>query len=1609
MAQRTETLKEELLEKTAALVAKRMSGEKARAAQKFVEHYYRNVPPADMAERDPEDLYGAAISIWTWGQNWTDDEPKIRVYNPRFDQHGWHSTHTVIEIINFDMPFLVDSVTMELNRQNLTVHLVVHPVFHVTRDSNGKTTHCVAGRKEDKGRNESFMHVEVDEQTLPQALEAIEEGLNKALHDVRSSVEDWPSMRDKAMGLVKELKRKAPKGIEKEDVDETIAFLEWIYDDHFTFLGCRDITYKGSGKKAQMVVQEGSGLGVLRAPETQVFAGLRNLGDLPEEVRETIFQPEMVRITKANNRATVHRRVHMDTIAIKHFDAKGKPVGETLFVGLLTSVAYNQTPMQIPLLRRKVDAVVDASGYDRGGHSAKALMHVLESYPRDELFQIDVPRLSAIATGIVHLQERQRIALFLRPDPFQRYVSALAFVPRERFSTTLRKKIGAILAKGFGGSIAAHYTYMSDEALSRVHFIIRTTPGEVPDYDPDEIEQRVIDAGRTWEDRLRQTLTETLGEETGLHMYRRYAEGFSVGYKERFNVQIAMSDLERIERVIKTGEAAVNLYQPIESEEHQLRFKIYNYGGAMILSEIMPMLENMGVKVLEEAPFDVHPVDTDSHIVIHDFQLETANKQPVNFQAIRDAFHEGFKRVWVGEVENDGFNRLILSAGLEWRDVVVLRAYSKYLRQAAIPFSQDYMEETLARNADLAADIAKLFRVRFDPEAQDESGKREDGLINVINIKLDMVENLDEDRILRRFLNIIQATLRTNFYQLDGDDSYKHYVAFKFASRQIEEIPQPAPLREIFVYSPRFEAVHLRFGMVARGGLRWSDRREDFRTEVLGLVKAQQVKNAVIVPVGSKGGFVLKKAPPPSNREAFLKEGIACYQTFIQGMLDITDNLVGDKVAPPKQVVRKDSDDPYLVVAADKGTATFSDFANEISIRNNFWLGDAFASGGSAGYDHKKMGITARGAWESVKRHFREMGHNTQTQPFTVIGVGDMGGDVFGNGMLLSEQIKLTAAFNHLHIFIDPDPDPASGFAERKRLFEEVKGWDQYESKLISKGGGVFDRKSKSIELTPEIRKMLDIDAKSLTPNQLISALLKSKVDLLWFGGIGTYIKHSDESNADVGDRANDGLRVDASELHCKVIGEGANLGMTHRARIEFAQNGGRANTDAIDNSAGVDCSDHEVNIKILLGDVVSRGDMTEKQRNVLLEEMTEEVSALVLRDNYQQTQSISMTQARAASELDRHQRMIRSLERAGHLNRKLEFLPDDEEIADRLQAQKGLTRPELSVLLAYAKNVAYQELLESDLPDDPLLLEDLERYFPHQLRERYLSNIHSHRLRREIIATAVTNSMINRTGPSFVNEMNVRTGISSPEIARAFTIVREVFGLRDLWVQVEALDNHASADIQNLMLQETGRTITRMTEWFLRNEEHPLDIARNIETYQSGVQTLRYHLEDILGDVALTALHERTQRFIQTGVPLELAQSIGQLKVLSSSCDVVRLAAQADQPVIEVGATYSAVGARFGMDWLRSAANRIPADSQWHRMALGAIIDDLWGLQSDLTARVLRDGESGQEAIETWIDRRRESVDRIDQLLGELSNLPQLDLAMLAVVGRETRNLVVG
>ena len=1604
----SEKSKAELIDQVVERVRIRLDGgisHGADTAEKFVRRFYAHVPPSDILGDSPDDLAGAALALWELAQERVPGAPKVRVYTPRVEQHGWESSHSVVEIVNDDMPFLVDSVTAELRRLDAEVQLLAHPIVHVERDASGRLL------KMDGDLAESVMHIRVSAQPAARH-ETIRTRIEAVLADVRAAVEDWNTIRKRCWDLVAELEKNPPP-LPRREIKEGIAFLEWLVDNHFTFLGYREYSFEGEGETAVARVLPETGLGILRNESVPVFEGLRNLGTLPEDVRYFLREPTLLLITKANRLATVHRPVPMDAIAVKCFDPKGNVTGERIFVGLFTASAYSSNPRTIPILRQKVESSLERAGFSPDSHDGKALGNILETYPRDELFQIPEEELYQIAMSILPLQQRPRIALFVRRDPFERFVSCLVFVQRDRYDTDLRLAFQDILARAYRGKVTGHHTHLTDEALARLHFHVATTPGRIPNVDTEEVERQLQEAARSWGDRLGEALVEKLGEEEGGRLARRYGKAFPAAYQERFGGASAVADVELLERAQAMGDLAFDLYRSPGAAPGEVGLKIYGSGGSVPLSDILPMLENMGLKVQEEMPYDIRPADLDEEVSIRDFRLMTEDGSPADLDRVKAPFEEVFGRVWLGEMENDGFNRLVLQAGLGGREVTVLRAYCKYLRQARIPFSQAYMERTLGKNPEITRRLVDLFLTLFDPSRQEGAEERAGALASEIAGLLDKVSNPDEDRILRRYLNLIESTLRTNFFQKDASGNPKTYLSLKLDSQRIEDLPLPRPFREVFVFSTRVEAIHLRGGRVARGGIRWSDRLEDFRTEVLGLMKAQMVKNAVIVPVGSKGGFVVKR-PPVGGREELNREGVECYKILIRGLLDLTDNLKGNKVVPPPDVVRRDDDDPYLVVAADKGTATFSDIANGVAAEYGFWLDDAFASGGSSGYDHKKMAITSRGVWESVKRHFREIGKDTQAQDFTVVGVGDMSGDVFGNGMLMSPHIRLLAAFDHRHVFVDPDPDAARSYEERKRLFNLPRSsWADYDKSLISEGGGVFERGAKSIPLSPQMARVFGLSAESVSPAELMKAVLKAEVELLWFGGIGTYVKARTEGHADVGDRANDALRIDGADIRAKVVGEGANLGMTQRARVEYAMRGGRLNTDFIDNSAGVDCSDHEVNIKILLGEVERSGKLSREQRDELLREMTAEVAALVLRDNYLQTQALSVTQLVSAHLLERLARFIKELERGGRLNRAIEFLPDDETLASRAKQGLGLARPELCVLLSYSKMALYEEILPSNLPDDAYMQEDLKLYFPTPLRKKYEKAIGGHRLSREIIATAVTNSVVNRAGINFVHEVKEKTGLSGSDVARAYVVTRDIFALREVWAAIEALDNRVPAALQGQMLLEVGRLIQRATVWFLTECRQPLDIGDQVKTYCDRVRELTGQLGEMIPEAERAHLKDQVSGYVAKGVPEELAYRISTLPWMLPLLDIVRISGGSSVPPLETGKTYFAVGARFGFDWLRRAAAGLPTDKVWDKLAVTAIMDDLFSQQGELTARVLagvkkggRKGEEPNRAIDAWIEERRPLVTRAEQLVAELKSVGTPDLAMLAVANRQLKSM---
>jgi glutamate dehydrogenase len=1593
----------EIIEKVVALLRERVPEEKIAETERFIRQYYCHVEADDLAERNLPDICCAALAHLDFMRVFKAGAAKVRVYNPQSGRDGWQSTHTVVEIVNDDMPFLVDSVTMEINRLGLATHLTVHPVMKTRRDAAGGLMEILPSDASQSCPSESVMHVEVDRQTAPERLAELEAGISRILGDVHRAVEDYPRMKGHMNRVVAEIRTPYPEGLIPEVVDEDKAFLKWLADQHFIFLGYRDYDLVREGGEDVLRVVPGSGLGILR--EIRQTKISKSFATVTPEAKSLGRAPDLLILTKANSRSTVHRQGYLDYIGVKRLDAKGQVLGEQRFLGLFTSTAYASHPADIPLLRRKVNNVIARAGLDSNGHMGKALVAILEQHPRDELFQASEDELFEQAMGILVNGYRQRTRLFVRSDRYGRFLSCLVYVPRENYSAEVRERTQQILMQAFNGISSEFTLHLSDSALARVLITVRTKPGSVPDFDVREIEKRIVKAARRWEDDLHDALVAHFGEERGNQLYRRFGDAFPAGYREDLSATEAVTDAAIMDMLGPEKKLAMDLYAADSHSVTPLHLKVFHLEKPIPLSSSLPMLERMGVNVLEELSYKVEPEGMPP-VYVHDFGMSHTGDLRVEVARVKPKFEEAFARAWGGEVENDDFNRLVLRANLSWREVTILRAYSKYLRQTGFTFRQAYVEQALANNAAIARQLIELFMTRFDPANAAATGVKSQALTVQIESALDSVTNLDEDRILRRFLAVIQATARTNYFQKDAAGADKPYLSFKFDPALLAGLPEPKPRFEIYVYSPRVEGVHLRGGNVARGGLRWSDRREDFRAEVLGLMKAQMVKNTVIVPVGSKGGFVVKQ--PPTDREAFMKEGIACYQIFLRGLLDLTDNLMAGKVVPPSGVVRYDGDDPYLVVAADKGTATFSDIANSIAGEYGFWLGDAFASGGSAGYDHKKMGITARGAWESVKRHFRELGINTQTTDFTVVGIGDMSGDVFGNGMLLSPHIKLVGAFDHRHVFLDPDPDPEVSFKERERLFNLPRSsWADYDVKLLSKGGGVYPRSAKKVPLTPEVKKALDVDVPSLTPADLIRMLLKAPVDLLYSGGIGTYVKATTETNGEVGDRTNDAIRLNGKDLRCKVIAEGGNLGFTQLGRIEYALQGGKINTDAIDNSGGVNCSDHEVNIKILLDSVVAEGRLNFEQRNQLLAEMTDEVATLVLRDNYLQTQSLSV---REPIQLDAQTRLIKYLEKIGKLDRSIEFLPSDEELASRKAAKRGLTSPECAVLLAYSKITLYHGLLNSELPDDPYVSAALVRYFPTPVRERCRESMERHPLRREIVATQVTNDMVHRVGSTFLHRMQEETGARIADVVRAYLLTREVFDFESFWYAVEALDNKAPDAVQSAMLIASERLMSGATRWFLRYRNLKEDLAKTVTYFAPKVKSLAWNLDKFLPDEECDVLRQAADRLIESKVPSNLANRIVRFDLLYSTLDIVDVAATMNRSAEEVAGVYFVIGERFNFSWLYQQIASLAADSHWQTLAKAALKEELSGLQRELSCVVLKSSRSGElstEIISRWEAQNTNSLERSRQVFADVLSADSADLSMLSVALLELASLV--
>jgi glutamate dehydrogenase len=1646
---------------------------------RYLHAYYRRVALEDLAAAGPKRLAAVAVEQARFAAHRPQGRALVRVR--RGEAAACEPARDVIDIVTDDMSFLVDSVTMELARHEVTTHLIVHPQLRVRRDVTGSLREVLGLVEGDRSAHdeiaESWVHIEITR--LPQGASAgLQRDLERVLGDVRVAVEDWPRMQAKAVQLAEQLAMvRAPvaeagpvmaagTAAGDESRAEVEALLRWLADGHFTFLGYREYDLEDGPAGLALRAVAGTGLGILRHDRQ----GSRSFAALPPEVRARAREPHLLILTKANSRSTVHRPSYLDYVSVKRLDDEGNVVGEYRFLGLYTHDAYTESITRIPVLRRKLTDVLAGMGLAADSHDGKDLAEFLESYPREELFQTSEAQLIPVAEGVLRLRERPRTRLFLRRDVYGRYMSCLVYLPRDRYTTQVRLRTQEILRAALHGGQVDYSAMVGESPVARLHIVVRAERGHlVPDVDAAALETQVAAAVRSWDDDLAEEAVRQLGEERAAALLAMCSgDQIPQTYKTDVPASAAVDDLAKILEMRESGESiSFDLWEsegyvggvPVEhlprqggsrgtgsgrtgsggsgsggsgrSHPRVWRLTIYRAASPITLTDVLPRLQHMGVEVVDEHPYEFGAAEP---FWIYDFGLrksaagrDMASRVPSSIASVKDLLLGALSALWRGDFEDDGFNALVLDGHLTWQQVVVVRAYAKYLRQAGSTFSQSYVERVLRSNITITRLLVRLFESRFDPERQPGEAERSDAITEEIRGELDEVASLDQDRILRAYWRLIQATLRTNYFTERGAAEHgatEHgatdhgprasapYFVVKLDAAEVPDLPAPRPTFELFVYSPRFEAVHLRFGFVARGGLRWSDRTEDFRTEILGLAKAQEVKNSVIVPSGAKGGFVCKQLPDPGDREAYQGEVLACYRCFISAMLDVTDNIEAGHVVPPARVVRRDGDDAYLVVAADKGTATFSDTANEIAQRRGYWLGDAFASGGSEGYDHKKMGITARGAWESVRFHFQTMGIDVDQTEFTVAGIGDMSGDVFGNGMLLSRHIRLVAAFDHRHVFLDPDPDPGASFAERERLFALARSsWEDYDRSLISAGGGVWPRTAKSVPVSPQARAVLGLDAgvTSLSPDELISAVLRAPVDLLWNGGIGTYVKATTQANADVGDRSNDAVRVDSSELRVRVVGEGGNLGLTQEARVEYALGGGLVNTDFIDNSAGVDTSDHEVNIKILLDGVVRDGELAPGERNRLLHEMTGEVGGLVLVHNYLQNRALAASRAQAPQMLHVHARYIRKLERDKRIRRRLDVLPGEKEIAERRSAGTGLTGPEFSVLLAHTKIAAAQEVLASGLPDDPYLRGALTSYFPAPLRRRYSGRMEYHRLHREIITTAVVNDMVDRSGITFAFRLNEETGASVPDITAAWLVSRDVFDMAGFWAQVEALDGQVDTSVQ-IQLGLEGRKLTeRAARWLLDNRRPPFDIQSTIDFLADGVLTIGHGLPKLLTGTDLTVFDERRDSFTSRGVPVELAERVAAMVAAYSAFDIVDIAARIRRPVDETAEVYFDLADRLQITRLRDRITALPRDDRWNTMARAALRDDLYGAHAALARDVLEATGPGSpdQRLAAWVQRNDSAVRRAGQTLTEIWETDRFTVATLSVAVRAVRTLV--
>ena len=1578
-------------------ITRKLGGNASGLLKAFATRLYEDGHLDDLKEFDAGALAESAKNALEFFKAHRPGRAGVQVDNP--DTPGLDDI-TVINISNDDMPFLLDSILGALNDRSVGIRLVLHPIISTRKDRGGGILEILphgSGQDLPGVVRESMIQILADRVASADERKELQSALKSVLDEVRFVVTDWKPMQAALRALIQDYQHMPPP-IAVEELAEALEFMQWILDNHFTLMGVRTFDFTGNVAKGDLKPKARDGLGILRNPKVQVLRRGAEMVSYTPELVEFMGTAAPLIITKANVRSNVHRRAHMDYIGIKRFNDDGRLIGELRVVGLFTSTAYTRSPRYIPILRRRVNQVVKRSRFNPESHSGKALINVLETYPRDELFQIDPDLLGEIADGIMQLDERPRPRLFIRVDKFDRFASVLAFFPRDRYTSDVRATVGDMLCEAYEGVVSAFYPSFPEGSLVRVHYIIGHRAGKMPRPTTESLEQRMVQLIRTWEDRLEDAIAEAAPPAEAAALQKDYLEAFSVSYQAAYEPEQAITDIGRVKTLDDGSDVALVLYRPKNVAGDRVNLKLYHIGDPIRLSDRLPILEQLGLKAIDERTFTIRTEG--ASYVLHDIALQTADGEKLNLEARGTLIEDAFQAVWSGQAENDGYNNLVLKAGLSWRETALLRTLGRYLRQAGIPYSDHYLWQALIRHIEIAGDLWSMFEARFATNGAADKAREqaERKFAKRIETALAEVPSLDDDRILRRFMNLIQSSLRTNFYQTDEAGNMRPTIAIKINSSLIDELPEPRPYREIFVYAPDVEGIHLRGGPIARGGLRWSDRPEDFRTEVLGLAKAQQVKNAVIVPVGAKGGFVPKKLNSSMSREEFLAEGVRCYKLFITSLVQITDNLKGVKVIPPKGVVRQDGDDPYLVVAADKGTATFSDIANGISEDHDFWLGDAFASGGSAGYDHKKMGITARGGWEAVKRNFREMDIDIQTQPFTAIGCGDMSGDVFGNGMLLSKATKLIAAFDHRDIFIDPDPDPAKSWKERDRMFKLPRSsWQDYNTKLMSKGGGIFPRSLKTIPLSPEMKAMTGLTVKSCTPNELIKALLKSQCDLLWFGGIGTYVRATHETDADVGDRTNDPLRITAPEVGARVVGEGANLGFTQLARIEFDMHGGRINSDAIDNSAGVNSSDVEVNIKIALGAAEQAGKLSRKARNQLLEKMTDEVADLVLRNNYLQTLAITMALHGGEEEFGFLVRMMQALEANGDLDREVEDLPDNVELADRHAAGKLLTRPEIAVLMAYAKLVLFDQLQESGIASEPYFARDLSDYFPEQMRKKFAKEITGHRLGAEIICTVLANAMINMAGPAYVNRLLEETGAGVADLARAFVAANDVLGLTEIRAEIDALDNKITSETQISLYDELQTALRRQMTWFARNGDWSKGIQPVVTHYGKALSGLAPMFSVVLPERQRERVAEFSDALKAQKVPASLAAKISDLRFLSRSSDVVLVASRTGKPLKDVGQASFAMAHELGIDQIVARTMQIAARDHYERIAINRGVDTVFLALRSIVMQTFSARTKGP-AMDNWIKANSDALNQARNTVHDMVSGSEFTLARLTL-----------